>query len=242
MNVALLMGRGGSKSIIGKNVWPIMGRPLTAYPMLAAKNAAKIDRVMVTTDCPEIQRVAREYGVEVIERPESISGDQAEMADGILHALEVIGEPVEYLVTMHCNSAIHREGLLDACISRLEADPEADSCVSGVIEKSVHPIRTRKLTAEGKLEPWLPIPAGTSANRQKLDPCICLDGAARVMRVAACFPLIGDPPYPYLGQKVLFEDNPGGRDVHDQDDIILIQRQLREMGWSDDAVPPYIRL
>ena len=32
MNVILLTGRGGSKSIPGKNVYPILGRPLTYLP------------------------------------------------------------------------------------------------------------------------------------------------------------------------------------------------------------------
>jgi len=241
MNVALLMGRKGSKSILGKNIWPILGRPLSAYPMLAARNSARIDRVMVTTDCPEIQRLAREHGVEVIDRPEHLSGDRAEMADGILHALEVIGEPVEYLVTMHCNSAIHRANLLDDCIARLDANPEADSCVSGVIEKSIHPLRTRKLTQQGVLEPWLETPPGTSANRQTLDSCIILDGAARAIRVATCVPFVGVPPYPYIGRTVLFEDNPGGIDVHDEEDLLIIEKRLRDMGWSETAVPPHIK-
>ena len=239
--MALLMGRKGSKSILGKNVWPILGRPLSVYPMLAAKAAKNIDRVMVTTDCPEITRLALELGVEVIERPASLSGDAAEMADGITHALEAIGVPVKYLVTMHCNSAIHRANLLDDCIARLESTPEADSCVSGVIEKSIHPIRTRKLTSQGLLEPWLETPPQTSANRQTLDPCIILDGAARAIRVANCVPFKGVPPYPYIGRTVLFEDNPGGLDVHDEEDLLLIEKRLRDMGWSETQVPAHIR-
>ena len=241
MNVALLMGRRGSKSVLAKNVRPVMGRALFLYPLLAAKSAAAIDRVMVSTDCPEIQRLARDHGVEIIERPESIAGDRAEMSDAIVHALEVIGEPVQYLVGMHCNSAIHRAGLIDDCIARLEQQPEADSCVSGVIEKSVHPIRTRKLNAQGMLEPWFEIDPTVSCNRQTMDPCIILDGAARVMRVASCFPIKGTQPFPYLGRTVLFEDNPGGRDVHDEDDFILVEKHLRAQGWSETAMPPHIR-
>jgi CMP-N-acetylneuraminic acid synthetase len=240
MNIGLLMGRRGSKSIPGKNIWPILGRPLCLYPMLAAKSASKIHRVMVTTDCPEIQRLAREHSVEVIQRPEAISGDRSEMADGIVHALEVIGAPVQHLVTMHCNSAIHRAGLIDDCISRLEQEPEADSCVSGVIEKSVHPIRTRKLNPRGVLEPWFEIAPSASSNRQTMEPCVILDGAARAMRVASCFPIRGIQPFPYLGTTVLFAENPGGRDVHDEDDLVLVEKHLRAQGWSETSTPPHI--
>lgn len=238
MNIALLMGRGGSKSIINKNVRGTLGRPLVSYPMWAAKRAEKIDRVMVTTDCPLIQDVARENGVEVIERPPELSRDDSQMVDGVIHALESIGEPVEFLVTMHCNCATHSPGLIDACITKLEGDPQGDACVSGVVDKSVHPFRTRKLTAAGRLEPWFEIPPGTSSNRQALEPCIILDGAARALRVANCLPPHGDPPFSYLGKKILMVENPGGLDVHDEEDLLHTERFLREIGWTEGAEPP----
>ncbi len=240
MNVALIMGRGGSKSIPGKNVTPILGRPLVLYPMLAAASAAKIDRVAVTTDCPEILRLAGARDVIRIQRPPEFSHDTAEMLDGIRHALEVLGGEVEYLVTMHANCATHSEGLIDRCIARLEADPGADSCVSGTIDKAVHPYRTRRLSERGRLEPWTEVPAGTSSNRQSLEPCVILDGAARAMRVSSCFPPTGDAPFPYLGRTVLLEENPGGRDVHDEDDLLLTRRFLERHGWTDAATPGYI--
>ncbi len=113
MNIALLMGRGGSKSIVGKNICKILGRPLVSYPIHAAQSAKKIDRVMVTTDCPDIQTIATEMGVEVIERPPELSLDDSQMVDGILHALDYIKDEVDYLVTMHCNCATHRNNLID---------------------------------------------------------------------------------------------------------------------------------
>jgi N-acylneuraminate cytidylyltransferase len=237
MNVALLMGRGGSKSIVNMNVRQTLGRPLVSYPMWAALKAEKIDRVMVTTDCPLIQAVARENGVEVIERPPELSRDDSQMVDGVTHALEVIGEEVEFLVTMHCNCATHGAGLIDACISRLEENPDADACVSGVIDKSVHPFRTRRLTQEGRLEPWFEIPPGTSSNRQALEPCVILDGAARAIRVANCLPPHGNPPFSYLGKNILMVENPGGLDVHDEDDLLHTERFLRDLGWTESAEP-----
>lgn len=235
--VALLMGRGGSKSIPKKNVMPVMGRPLVYYPMWTALHSSRIDDVYVTTDCPYIQEVARGCGVHVIDRPAELSRDDSQMVDGILHALSVIGADVRYLVTMHCNCATHRPGLIDECLDRLDASPEADSCVSGVIDKSVHPFRTRRLTSEGWLEPWFQIPPGTSSNRQALEPCIILDGAARAMRVASCFPPHGDPPFSYLGRKVLMVENPGGLDVHDEWDFQETERFLRSVGWTETAEP-----
>jgi len=224
MNVALIMGRAGSKSIPGKNLIEICGKPLVFWPLQAALNAARIDLVAVTSDCPEIQRISRGMGVEIIERPRSLAQDTAQMVDGITHALEAFakkGLEVEHLVTMHANCATHSPGLIDSCLERLGLDPAADSCVTGSIDKGVHPFRTRKLGECGLLETWNAIPEGTSSNRQSLEPCVVLDGAARAMRVSSCFPPNGDAPFPYLGKRILFTENPGGLDVHDEGDMLL---------------------
>lgn len=230
MNIALIMGRAGSKSILGKNVINVCGEPLVYWPFKAALDSEKIDMVAVTTDCLEIQRVAENMGVEIIDRPPSLSHDTAQMVDGITHALEVFsgkGIDVEYLVTMHANCATHTPGLVDTCLERLIEDPDADSCVSGTVDKAIHPFRTRKLSESGQLETWGSVPEGTSSNRQSLEPCVILDGAARAMRVSKCFPPCGDAPFPYLGKRVLFTDNPGGLDVHDEGDILLSELFLR---------------
>lgn len=240
MNVALIMGRGGSQSIPRKNVVPVLGRPLVLYPILAARSASKIDRVVVTSDCPEILRVARVWGGQEIPRPPQLSHDTSQMVDGILHALDTIGDEIEFLVTMHANCATHSHGLIDRCIARLEEAPEADSCVSGTIDRAVHPYRTRRLAEDGQLKTWGGVPAGTSSNRQSLEPCVILDGAARAMRVSACFPPAGDAPFPYLGKTILFEENPGGLDVHDEDDLKLTERFLAAQKWTKDAMPDFI--
>jgi hypothetical protein len=40
---------------------------------------------------------------------------------------------------------------------------------------------------------------------------------------------------------ILFEDNPGGRDVHDEIDVILTERYLRDQGWTESSVPQHLR-
>jgi len=47
---ALLLGRGGSTGLPGKNTRAVLGRPLMAYPLLAARDARSVDRVYVSTD------------------------------------------------------------------------------------------------------------------------------------------------------------------------------------------------
>lgn len=199
---------------------------------MAAKRARLLDAIYVSTDSQEIKDVAQSMGVQIIDRPAKLSRDDSELVDAILHALAVIGQPIDVLVTMHCNCAVHRPGLVDECIEQLRANPQADSCVSGSTVRSVHPFRTRRVAADGTLHAWMDVPARTSSNRQTLDGCFVLDGAARAMRVARCFPPHGQPPFGYLGDRILAIENVAGGDVHGVGDLVLAEYHLRQMGWA----------
>ena len=62
--IAIIPARGGSKELPGKNIKLLSGRPLIAYSIMAALNAEKIDRVIVSTDSNKIADVALEFGAE----------------------------------------------------------------------------------------------------------------------------------------------------------------------------------
>ena len=52
--ICIIPARGGSKGLPGKNIKIFNGKPLIAWPILAAKKCEKIDEVLVTTDSKEI--------------------------------------------------------------------------------------------------------------------------------------------------------------------------------------------
>ena len=70
--VALLIGKRESKGFPGKNILPILGRPLCEYPLIAATKSEYISKVYVSTDCPEIASTAAKYSAILIERPPEI--------------------------------------------------------------------------------------------------------------------------------------------------------------------------
>lgn len=231
-NIVLLTGRAGSKSVLRKNLYPVLGRPLAYYPMYAAKQSSLSDAIYVSTDCLDIQQLARKMEIQVIDRPKCLSQDNSELVDAINHAVSIIGEDLNYLITMHCNCAAHRSGLVDEAIKLLDSQPEADSCVTGYIDRSVHPFRTKRVLEDGSLLPWDSIPEGTSTNRQNLEPCFVLDGAVRVLRYKNCFPPQGQPPFTYLGNKIIHLENESGGDIHSMQDIASSEHLLRSMGWE----------
>ena len=63
--LGVIHARGGSKRIPLKNMKLLAGRPLISYLVEAAMESRLLDRLIVSTDHPEIGRIAREYGAEV---------------------------------------------------------------------------------------------------------------------------------------------------------------------------------
>lgn len=89
-SVAIITARGGSKRIPRKNIKDFMGKPIIAYPVMAALESGIFDEVMVSTDDDEIARVAQHYGAVVpFRRSEETSNDFAHTAQVLT---EVISE------------------------------------------------------------------------------------------------------------------------------------------------------
>ena len=73
---ALVLARGGSKRLPGKNIKEFAGRPLITWTINAAIEAGKFDRIFCYTDDDTISSISIKAGAEVpFERPLSVSED-----------------------------------------------------------------------------------------------------------------------------------------------------------------------
>lgn len=91
MIVAVITARGGSKRIPKKNIREFAGKPMLAWSLAAAQKANIFDKIIVSTDSPEIAEVAKAYGAEVpFLRPANLSDDFTPTAPVFLHALDML--------------------------------------------------------------------------------------------------------------------------------------------------------
>jgi pseudaminic acid cytidylyltransferase len=89
MKICVIPARGGSKRIPRKNIKPFFGKPMIAWSILAASHSGCFDRIIVSTDDPEIAEVARAHGAEVpFIRPAVLSDDFTGTIPVIAHAVE----------------------------------------------------------------------------------------------------------------------------------------------------------
>ena len=75
--VGIVPARGGSKGVLRKNLAHVAGEPLVVHTIRAARAAATLDRVVVTTDDDEIAAISRESGADVVIRPPMLAGDES---------------------------------------------------------------------------------------------------------------------------------------------------------------------
>lgn len=95
--LAIIPARGGSKRVPGKNIKKMLNKPLLAWAVEAAKNSCA-DRVIVSTDDPDIAKIAKRYGAEVpFLRPKELSNDTMGIEPVIRHAIEWLGEKEGYV-------------------------------------------------------------------------------------------------------------------------------------------------
>ena len=89
MRLAVIPARGGSKRIPRKNIKPFGGLPMIAWSINAALDSQCFDRVIVSTDDPEIAQVAQDHGADVpFVRPPELSDDHTGTIPVIAHAIE----------------------------------------------------------------------------------------------------------------------------------------------------------
>ncbi len=153
--LTLITARGGSKGVPGKNIKPLLGKPLISWTIEAAKKSKYVDAIVVSTDSEAIQKVSLEYGVRVpFLRPEELSHDTAKQEDAILHAMQWMenhGEHYDYIMVLVPTTPLRDAQEIDAVCEFLRNHRKAKQ-VFTVSECGHHPLRANILPSDYCLE------------------------------------------------------------------------------------------
>lgn len=120
--IACICARGGSKGIPGKNIRPLCGKPLIVHTIETARRCQMIERVIVSTDSPEIAEIARKTQAEVpFLRPEELARDDTPKIPVIKHLINHLQNQEKYhpdiVVDLDPTSPLRTEKDIKACIS-----------------------------------------------------------------------------------------------------------------------------
>lgn len=184
--LGIIPARGGSKGIPNKNIRLLNGVPLITYTIQKALNSKILDRVIVSTDSPEIASVAEKSGAEVpFIRPTELATDTARSVDVVLHALEFYEkervEQYDAVCLLQPTSPYRPGNVIDEALETfLEGGYDALVSVRKVPDH-YHPNWVFRLD-NGKLSNYTNEPIET--RRQNLNPCYHRDGAIYITRTA----------------------------------------------------------
>lgn len=220
--LAIIPARGGSKGIPRKNIRPLLGKPLIAYNIEQARQARLVNRVVVSTDDPEIGAISRQYGAEVVWRPAEISGDTAPSEAALLHALEHLRQTEGYqpdlLAFLQCTSPLTLAEDIDGAIQTL-LDAEADTALAAIpfhyfIWKIDETGAAVGVNHDKRVRPL----------RQQRQPQYLESGAVYIMRV----PGFLQARHRFFGKTVLYEMPPERRlEIDDVVDFQVAETLMR---------------
>jgi CMP-N-acetylneuraminic acid synthetase len=112
--IAIIPARGGSKRLPTKNILSLGGMPLIAHSILYAQNnSAIIDEIYISTDDAAIKKTALDYGAQVIDRPENLSGDFEPTVSSLKHVLESIKGDIENVILLQATNPLRPQKLLN---------------------------------------------------------------------------------------------------------------------------------
>lgn len=182
--LGIIPARGGSKSIPGKNLRMLAGRPLIFYAAAAARASGVVDRLILSTDSIEIAELGRTLGIEVpFMRPAELAHDDSPMQPGLEDAVAEIeqqGWAPTIVVLLQPTAPLRRPDHLVRAVSTLR-ETGCDSVVS-VVKVPSHFAPHFVMRIEGdRLLNFLPDGA-TITRRQDVTPAYSRDGTVYAFR------------------------------------------------------------
>ena len=156
--LAIIPARGGSKGLPGKNIKPLVGKPLIGWTIEQAISSKYVDEIYVSTDSIEIAKVAEEFGIKVPElRPAELASDNAPSASFIIYTIEKLereGKNFDYIILLKPTSPLREVEDIDNSIEQLILNPEVDSIVGVSLNECAHPSFLVSVE-NGLLKPYL---------------------------------------------------------------------------------------
>jgi N-acylneuraminate cytidylyltransferase len=224
--LAIIPARGGSKGVPRKNIREILGKPLIAWTIEAAKKSKYIDRLILSSDDSTIIEIAEQWGCDVpFIRPKELAEDDTPGILPVLHALEQL-PGYDYCVLLQPTSPLRITEDIDGCIE-LCVNRAATACIS-VSEATQNPYWMHTITEDGKLHKFI---KGIEIDKRQDIPQLYAENGAVMMADIKWL----------IQKKTFFSDEtlayvmPRLRslDVDTEEDFVLsellLERQLKEL-------------
>jgi CMP-N,N'-diacetyllegionaminic acid synthase len=229
--LAVILARAGSVGLPNKHLLPLLGKPVIAYTFDHAKAARSITRLVVSTDCPQVRRLAINRGIEAISRPPRLATSDASVQDVMLHAMDTIECTSTFradaLVVLYGNVPVRGPGVIDKSVTKL-TETGCDSVRTFCPVGKWHPAWISRLDGD-RVEA---LQTGSIHRRQDLEQLFLHDGAAVVVSRSSMLRGRADPgdPHAFFGvDRRGIQTLPGDTvEIDERRDLFWAEAVLRE--------------
>ena len=235
--LGVILARAGSAGLANKHLRPLLGRPVIAHTFDHARGARRLTRVVVSTDCPQVRRLAEAAFFPTVRRPPELATADASVQDAMLHAMEAVEAASDFradaLVVLYGNVPVRPDGAIDRAIELL-AETGCDSVRSFCPVGKWHPAWMSKLEEGGRVVALRP---GSIHRRQDLEPLLLHDGGVVAVTRASMLRGKTSPqdPHAFFGtDRRGFEVGQGDTvEIDHLRDLYWAEAVLRDRGESD---------
>jgi len=228
--IATICARGGSKGVPGKNVRPLAGKPLIVHTIETARKCRLIDKIIVSTDSPQIADIAKSYGAEVpFMRPPELATDTAPKLAAIQHAVRFLEAQQAYhpdiIVDLDPTSPLRTVKDIEASI-KIVRDEGADNVFS-VIRAHRNPYFNMVEVINGRVQ-LVKQAASPAVRRQDAPPVYDMNASIYVWKRGV---LLNNDSL-FLARTRIYEMPEWARDIDGEIDFKFAEYIIKE-GWPD---------
>jgi CMP-N-acetylneuraminic acid synthetase len=199
----------------------------------------------LSSDDEKILSAAETIGYKKIIRPAELGRPTSQHIDVIYHALEIIkkeGELPDICVVLLANNVTIKSQWISDCISKMQTDYSLTAVVPVYIDNDHHLLRAKSLNNDGTLSMYEKRIIGkVSTNRQDLPLCYFLAHNFWVLNVSYLLSgKPGQPPWEFMGNKILPYEIEESIDIHDEIDLIIAKEWI--MKNISNTPPPHLNV
>jgi len=154
--LGIIVARKGSKSLPGKNLKSMMGKPLLQWTAEQAQRSSLVGRLVISSDDPDVLELGRLLGIEVLDRPSELAKDETSTSAVITHVLDELNirnHEYQALVLLEPTSPLRPIGFIDQCLTEFWLHPNQKSAVSISRIEGQHPDFSMALSDNGIISP-----------------------------------------------------------------------------------------
>jgi D-3-phosphoglycerate dehydrogenase len=214
--------------------FPILGRPVVSYPIMAALASKKIDKVYLSTQSKSIIQIAKAFDrLKVIEREGECKTVTEEFRRSLSKVIDDLKQEPAQVVLLLGNSPCVLSKTIDNLLEILESKPQLDSVVTVVKRREFRPTNAFRIIDEGLLDSF-------RSDKSDSDYEYFIDGRLIIVRTRCLLDL--KRPFEDIsavyGKKIfpMFQEE-GIADIDYIWQVPIVERWLKKNGFSDKLTP-----